>query len=92
MGTEKISNTEGFVEGMENIRRQVRIDGDHIVFQPEGAQNPVGEVPLSRCASIEEILAWVSHLGEKNWMTTRMLTAFIHRATSYHKIEVNWGV
>lgn len=53
--------------------RQVVIEGDYIVIK-----EPVDyEIPLSDCATDKNILDWVMHLAEKQWVTTDIIRRFV---------------
>lgn len=43
---------------------------------------------LSECDSPEKILSWVAHLGEKNWMTAKVLRDFVLSAAGHHGIDL----
>lgn len=44
--------------------------------------DPVGyEINLSLIRDEGEILYWVEHLSEKNWITVKLLTEFVRAAT-----------
>jgi hypothetical protein len=45
--------------------------------------DPVGyEINLSLIRDEGEILYWVEHLAEKNWITVKLLTEFVRAATT----------
>jgi hypothetical protein len=48
-----------------------------IRFEPAGY-----EINLSLIRDEGEVLEWVKHLSEKNWITVKLLTEFIEAATN----------
>lgn len=49
-------------------------------------------VPLNRCQTSGELLAWILHLAEKNWITKRHLMELIEHAERENGIEVHRGM
>jgi hypothetical protein len=57
------------------LAEEVFVEDDYIVFQSTGY-----EIPLDRCQSPSEILAWTHHLTEKARITSEHLRRFIQLA------------
>jgi hypothetical protein len=58
----------------KSIGEAVSVKEGHIVIDVTYEYN----IALDRCDTHEKVLAWVSHLCEKTWMTTEIVRRFIH--------------
>ena len=68
-----------------NLDRLCRIEDGFIVLGDEINY----AIKLSRCASYEKIVWWVSHLSEKTWMTLDLLARFIETACEHHGLQAH---
>ena len=48
-----------------------------------GGPYPIG---FDQCSTAEDILSFVQHLSQKQWVTSQQIDYFVEQATSHHKI------
>ena len=75
---------EEYMQHAEQLQKQVFVQDRVITFNVNCEYN----VPLNRCKSTAEILAWVVHLSEKTWITTEHLERFILLACRENGFEL----
>ena len=72
-------------EHKERINR-VSIEGNHVIIR--FAEHNEYEILLAKCRTHEEILGWILHLSEKNWMTMELTRLLILKVCSHAGIQV----
>ena len=75
---------EDFEKRMEARMRAYEIRGDILVLDPDDADY---DIPLASCSTHAQIVSWVMHLSEKDWVDGEMIRMFISAACSHHGLE-----
>ncbi len=61
-----------------------QIEQNHIVIPMPPSQEY--NIPLNKCNTLENILGWVIHLLEKDWVTKDIVDEFIETALKEHNL------
>lgn len=64
---------EAIVEHHEKMKKTVYIEDDHYVINVKYEYN----IPRANCSTQEQLLGWVAHLTEKNWMSIDVMRYFM---------------
>ena len=71
---------------LKEIERRIYQDGDFIVIMVTEVE-PY-EIAVEACRTHAQILRWVNHLCEKNWMNRRLVRRFSEVATKAAGIDL----
>jgi len=88
MTTRKI-DVHGYLEREEELSRIVTIDETHIIFQIPGDHiDAEYEIALNTCKTPEQVVSWIFHLTEKQWVDRGILRRFIKLASHHAGIAL----
>ena len=73
---------------LKDPHRLCYIDGDVIVFNTGVGLQPY-EIPLAECSTYADILGWMCHMTEKQWITPETLRRFVLLACDNHGLPVS---
>jgi hypothetical protein len=74
---------------LKDAHRLCYVDGDFIVFDTGAGVQPY-EIPLAECSAYPDILGWMCHMTEKQWMTPETLARFALLACDHHGLPVSY--
>ena len=83
MNTEYVPG-KATAEYLEKMKKRMHVEEGCIVITITNEYN----IPLTRCKTLDEILAWVFHLSEKTWIEREDLRYFIRLACNENNIDV----
>jgi hypothetical protein len=70
-----------------NVNEMCHREGEYIIFKlPENCVDDDYHIALDCCSTPEEIIGWMRHLREKNWITEPVIRRFVKLATKHHGI------
>lgn len=87
--TLKKIDAQEYMRREEELSRIVSVDDTHIVFHIPGDHiDGHYEIALSTCKTGEQIVSWIFHLTEKQWVDRDILRRFIKEASHHAGITL----
>lgn len=82
-------DTEEYMRKQEELSRLVTVDDTHIVFHiPGNHVDAEYDIALNTCTNAEQIIGWIIHLTEKQWVDKQILRRFIKIATHHAGVKI----
>lgn len=76
-------DVDGFLKKELELNELIKVDETHIVFHIPGDHiDGEYEIALLSCKTPEQVISWIYHLSEKQWVTRDILRRFIKVASA----------
>ena len=87
--TLKKFDVDSFIAQEEELNRAIRIEDNHIVIKiPDNDFDETYDIPLSGLLDASDLVEWIFHLTEKQWVNRRLLRRFIKIASAHVGVKL----